>query len=884
MNRFRKYSKILGLIVVLLLTAHITVSFLVRNRRVREFLVAHLERAFGRPVTVGGFSAQLLPIPRLDVDAITVGEDPAFGNEYFLRAERMTASLRWWGLLRGEFEFGTLSLTRPSLILVRNRLGVWNLEEWLPPPPWKAAGNFVTYGPQLSAESTHHLRKIEFDEGRINFKFGADKRPFAFTDVSGSVEQVGTGRWQLRLQAVPWRSGVQLQSTGTLQVSGDVAGTLERLQPAQIHVHWEKVSLADLFRLVTGNDSGVRGQFTLDGTGSIGKMGVGGNGAEGKWQYELLARATQIHRWDLTERSDNPRINVKAKGEWDLAAGSGRAEEFRIDLPHSNAEGSGMLRVSDNRMWKVHVAAAAGQGEDLLAWYRAFQPNVSEQLSIDESLTGSGTVSGWTLNVDDAHVAGTNGTLRVPGIAQPVRIGVIRGELRNRIFTLEPVRLSLSEANPEKSTVGKTEKAGVKPRSAAEMQGLAEIRAEHDFSTRAGALHFEGRLEKAENFFKVTSAFGKTLNHGWELTGGVMGTATLEWHHGLARNVRWNGSISAVKSELQVAGLNLPIRLDDARLEWKKGQRSASIEKAGAFGATWTGTIGETAATEEGDLPRWKFQLRADRLDAAELDRWVGPRARPNWLQRLLPSLLGNAASRANPTELLRRVSAEGDLSADTIVIEKIRLFKAHADLLLKDLHLNVRGAEAQWAGGEVRGSMQAAFGAVARYEVSAEIDQVSLVQLPWAARWAERWGGTASGKIHLRTEGVGRVDLLKQIAGGGEFTARNVEFHGWDIAGSLDAGTLRTGVSRWSSAEGEFAVKDRVVTLDQVRLTAARGKLLLAGTIDFAQDANLTFSEALTDKRATLNPLPVRHLELSGPLDAPQLAVKTTATQQAKR
>jgi hypothetical protein len=882
MNRFGKYTKIVGLIVLLLLTAHVAVSFLVRNQRVGEYLVAHLERAFGRPVTVGGFSAQLLPTPRLDVDAITVGENPAFGNEYFLRAERMTASLRWWGLLRGDFEFGTMSLTRPSLILVRNNLGVWNLEGWLPPPAWKAVGNFVTYGPQLPAESTHHLQKIEFDEGRINFKFGAEKRPFAFTDVSGSVEQVGTGRWQLRLQAVPWRSGVQLQSTGTLQVSGDVAGTLERLQPAQIHVHWEKVSLADLFRLVTGNDSGVRGQFALDGMASIGKMGV--NRAAGRWQFEVQTRATQIHRWDLTERSDNPRFNVNAIGEWDLAAGAGRVEKLRIDLPHSNAEGSGVLRVSENRMWNARIAAAAVQGEDLLAWYRAFQPNLSEQVSIEELFTGSGTVSGWPLNLEEAHVTGTNGTLRVPGTLQPMRIGVIRGELRNRIFTVEPVRLSLNEANPQQSNTGKTEKVGVKPRSAAEMQDFAEIRAAHDFSTQAGALRLEGRLEKAENFFKVASAFGKTLNHGWELTGGVLGTAALEWDHGLARNARWNGSISAVKAELQVAGLNLPIRLEEARLEWKKGQRSASIEKVGAFGATWTGTIGETISTGEEELPGWKFQLHADRLDAAELDRWVGPRARPNWLERLLPSLLGNSSSQANPTELLRRVSAEGDLFADTIVIEKIRLFKAHANLLLKDLHLDVRGAEAQWAGGGVRGSMRAAFGAVPKYEVSAEIDQVSLVQLPWAARWAERWGGTASGKIHLRTEGVGRLDLLKQIAGGGEFTARNVEFRGWDIAGSLDAAALRTGVSRWPSAEGEFIVKDRVLTLDQMRLHAPRGKVLLAGTIDFSQTANLTFSEAPTDERATVNPLPLRRLELSGPLDAPQLVVKTTSAQQAKR
>jgi AsmA-like protein len=886
MNRFRKYLKIAAVLLVLLLAAQAGVSLLVKTHGVREYLLAHLSRAFGRPVTVGSFSAQLLPIPRLDVDAITVGEDPAFGNEYFLRAEGMTASLRWWGLFKGDFEFGTMSLTRPHLILVRNSLGVWNLEGWLPPPAWKAAGNYVTYGPQLPAESTHHLQKIEFDEGRINFKLGADKRPFAFTNVSGSVEQLGTGRWRLQIEAVPWRSGVQLQSTGTVQVSGDVAGTLARLQPAEIQVHWEKVSLADLFRLITGNDYGVRGQLALDGTANIGKPVAGQSYEEGKWQFALRVRASQIHRWDLTERDDNPRIDVNAKGKWDLAAGEGSAEELRIDLPHSNLQASGKLRVSEMRSWSAHVTSAAVQAEDLLAWYRAFQPDVAEDLAIDDLLTGNATVSGWPIKLEDAHAAGTTGTLSVPGFTRPVRIGELHGELRKAIFAVEPLRLSLSEAKVEQPAAGKAEKTAAKPSrpAVAETQDFAEIRASHDFAAQAGTLRVDARLEKAQNFLKLAAAFGKTLNHGWELTGGLTGTTEVEWDHGLLRNIHRSGSINAVKAELQVAGLNLPIRLDDTRLEWDKGQRNTTVNKAGAFGATWNGTISETLPVDGRELPRWKFQLHADRLDAAELDRWVGPRARPNWLQRLLPSLLGKSNTQAKASELLRRVSADGDLFADTVVIEKIKLSTAHANLLLMDLHLDVREAEAQWAGGEVRGSMLAVFGAAPKYEISAEIEQVSLGQLPWAARWAERWGGTASGKIHLRTGGVGREDLLKQLAGNGEFTAKNVEFRGWDVAGSLDAGALRTGASRWTNADGQFLLKDRVITLNAIRLSGPRGKTLLAGTIDFAQAANLTFSEAATDKRAAASPLPGHHLELKGPLDAPQVVMKATIAEQAKR
>ena len=113
----------------------------------------------------------------------------------------------------------------------------------------------------------------------------------------------------------------------------------------------------------------------------------------------------------------------------------------------------------------------------------------------------------------------------------------------------------------------------------------------------------------------------------------------------------------------------------------------------------------------------WHFQLHADHLDATELDRWIGPRSRPNWLQRLLPSLLGNTNT-AHASELLRRVSAEGELTTDTLTIEKIKLAKAHAKLALHDLHLEVRDADAQWAGGTIRGGMQALFSPLPKYEL----------------------------------------------------------------------------------------------------------------------------------------------------------------------
>ncbi len=314
MPRFRTYGKWIGALVILLVLAQLGLPFLLRTRRMRTYILAHLEKSFGRPVEARSFSMDILPFPRVDVEGVSIDENPSFGHEYFLRADRLTANVRWLGLLRGHFDFGTISLSRPSLILVRNELGRWNLEGWLPPAPSKSSPATISYGPQSPADSGNHLQKIEFDDGRINFKTGDEKRPFAFTNVSGSVEQMGPGRWQLRLEAQPWHSGVALQSTGTLQVRGEVAGTSARLQPAEIQVHWDKVSIADLFRMITGNDYGVRGAFALDGNASVGKSEPGERVPPGAWKFNLHANAAKIHRWDLTERSDNPNVSLQSEG------------------------------------------------------------------------------------------------------------------------------------------------------------------------------------------------------------------------------------------------------------------------------------------------------------------------------------------------------------------------------------------------------------------------------------------------------------------------------------------------------------------------------------------------------------------------------------------
>ncbi len=881
MRPTRKYGKTAIVILVLLIAAQVCAYFVARTHRMHGYLIAHLESAFGRPVTVGHFSAQILPIPEVDADEITIGEDPAFGNEYFLRAERMTASLRWMGLLRGHFEFGTMSLSRPSLILVRNTQGRWNLEDWLPAVKTKPGNAGISYGPQQLAKSTNHLQKIKFDEGRINFKEGEEKRPFAFTAVSGSVEQVSPGRWQLRLEAQPWRSGVSMQSTGTLQVRGDLAGTSARLQPAQIQLHWERVSIADLFRLATGNDPGVRGEFALDGTASVGKENPG-EGTAGIWQFDMRARATQIHRWDLTERNDNPRVNLNLKGEWNLVAGTGHAEEMTIELPGSHLQGSADLQIAGPLEWSAQIDRSGVQATDLLAWYRAFQPDVSDEVAADDFFTGEATVHGWPLQWDEARVASGGGSLRLPGFQAPVRISEVHGGMRGEKFSVEPVQLTFGPTAKEATAASKTQKAATKGKTSVVPANAIELQLVQDFGASHGDLRIQGRMEGVQNIFRATAALGYTLNHGWELNGSVATSMDLSWEKGY-QGRKWNGAAELKKAELQVAGLNQPLNLDEVTVEWKNGQREATITRAGAFGASWSGGIQESAAKNAFGGSDWGFRLHVDHLDATELDRWFGPRARPNWLQRLLTSLLERNNPGARPSELLRRISAEGELIADSVSIEKVKLGKVKANLAFHNLHLEVSGAEAQWAGGVVQGGMLAAFSASPSYKIVAGFDGVELSALPWARLWTERWAGTAKGSLQLTTKGVGRDELLKGLDGLGEMKLKGVEFRGWDVVGSMEAGAPRLGLSRWKSGEGEFQVKDRTVNFDGVRLEGLKGPMELAGTLGFGQDAKITIAPIDPRQPNTKGSPAARSFQMSGNADALQIHIEPTAVAQAK-
>ena len=612
---------------------------------------AHISNAhLARPVEVPHFNVTLLPDPPARCGpSDQSAKIPPSVNEYFLRAERLPAGLRWTGLLRGHFEFGTLSLSRPSLILVRNREGRWNLERWLPPAKISARWPAV-YGPRASATPANHLSRIDIDDGRVNFKILDEKLPFAFTSVSGVVEQVSPGRWQLQLEAQPWRSGAALQSAGTVFVRGDVAGTSARLQPAEIHVHWDQASLADLSAIVSR--PGLRRTRCVCARCDREERRCGLQRFRkhpiGDWSYTLKARATQIHRWDLTERSDNPRMNVNLLGRLNVATGRAIADRIVVETSKSNLRGTALAAISANPSWEIHLDSAGVQAADVLAWYRAFQPDVDDAIFVEQYFTGVMTLRGWPLQLEDAAFSSEGGEARVPGISSPLRIGAIEGGRQHERLAIEPVHISYGANSGRAVPSGAGKAASAKRPAASEGRGTLNVGFANDFEDRAGRLTIDGRVERVEDVLQVAEAFGRPLNHGWDFAGAAGATLRWEWNDSAPRPLEW----SHRRFERGTTG---------GRAESASGtdQDEPELERRATHGSDrgrrwiWRQVVGIDLAGDPADTDgnaKWNFQLHADHLDATELDRWIGPRARPGWLQRLLPSLLGGATARPTRT------------------------------------------------------------------------------------------------------------------------------------------------------------------------------------------------------------------------------------------
>lgn len=892
-----------ALVIVVALSAGFSRSL--RTGPVHGYLTARLEAAFGRPVEVGKYRFSLLNGLRLEAEYVTVAEDPRFGYEYFLRAERLTTGLRWTSLLRGRFEFGTLSFTRPSLNLVRAADGHWNVESWLPPPARPASSAAPAFGP---AAVPARLYRIEISGGRINFKLGLDKHPFALTNLSGRLEQENPGRWLMDLEGRPSRAAVTLQEAGTLRLRGRIAGTSSRLQPAELALTWHGVSLADALRLARGQDYGVWGRIMVEVTARTEAPGTSPQGDAGsaeshtvpaagtRWRLNAALRLLDLHRWDLPHRAGDPALNVICEAELPVSAPSSGApgpaielSKCTIEAPLSNATAKGILRWHPGFDPELHISSDGIAWGDVLAWYRALRLGVAENLTLDGHIGLNLSARGWPPRLEGGAL--TSGGARVSGggLRAPLRLESVEARVRRGRLALAPTVLAFGAPSvaPASTAVRAVRATRAGPVEALHLEaalGPPGGAASTSFGAWTFELALDGQTNHAEDWLAAARALGYLPFGEWSIEGPA--ALRLRWQG----NLRLFGAQPAGTMELRGVRLrpnyiNQSITQVQAHLEIEAASRRVTLAGAQAFGGRWKGTLRRTEVPAAAGLvspATWEFDLAADRLDANELDRWLGPRARAGLFARLMPFAVAPPDT-TNRDAALARLRARGRLSVDDVTLGRLELKRLRANVELTGRSIRVRGAEAEFYKGSVRGELVAELAAQPVYRFTGTFDRVNLALLADAtAALRGHFAGAFAGSLALDAQGVGRDDLLRSLKGRGALQFRGVKLHGLDLRESHRAASARDGSSEFAEAAANFTISSRKIQVETLQMTSAQGAFLAQGTVDFSRVVDLRVrplaansppaSGGDTADSRSLAPAAARTVRVVGSLDALQV------------
>jgi AsmA-like C-terminal region len=860
-RRFRtRWLKAVVVLLVFLWLGDFGISLLIRHTRLQRRLTARLESVFGRSVEVGSYNFSIWGGPTLEAQSVTFGEDPRFGHEYFLHADSLTVRLRWQSFFRGHMELGAISLESPSLNLVRNAQGDWNVAEWLP----KSAGS----APSSSAAPAVRFGRIDVTSGRINFKRGDDKLPFALTDVNGYVEPDRSGRWTLNLEAVPARAAVVLQQAGTVRVSGHVGGTSSRLRPAVLDLAWDSASLSDLLHLAQGYDFGVRGDMGL----AIHAETEGDN-----WVLQSRAEIRSLHRWDLALRPDNPAVNVNAKMIlYPLASGLD-ITEATIEAPHSwaradahffwsvPAESQLPIRIPPPPPVRFEITQSQVDLSDVLAWIRAFHSDVAADTSLRGFASVHAGFSGWPLRLNSAAGAISSAELTSARLRAPAHFSPIEFSYGHEMFSLLPATVSYGTSD-----------------GSFHVETIAGVGAgQHEYPT----YHLSGNLTQVRDLVATAGALGWNISRGWDLGGPARCDlhwqgAQFPWETQPVGTIEWGGESNGAGASLLTPFLNQPVKQIRARAELKPGLRHIALTSADAFGAHWSGTFERRDAAAG-----WQFALSTGELSAVDLDRWLNPRWRQSFLDRMLPFLNSSSPANAVPENL----RAEGRIEVEQLSVAPLVLRRLQSEVKIGGRHIEVAGAKAQFYGGALEGSLDARLTATPAYHLNVDYSRVDLAALSSAyPALAEIFSGSASGEFALDSSGATRADLVSSLECHGRARVSDAKIQNISLVESMREAERRSGASVFPAASAVFACGDGKIVFQRLRFQGGAQEIAATGSVDFSRNLNLQLH--IVSAAGAINPprdaaTSARLFELTGAIRSPELRpVNATAAEPGSR
>jgi AsmA family/AsmA-like C-terminal region len=808
---------------VVMAAAILLVLFLARPgvSRLKARIANSISRAVARPVEIGSVHLRFLP-PGFDLENLVVGEDPSFGAEPMLRSSEVTARVRLSSLLRGRLDVSRLELTEPSLNLVRRADGQWNLEELLE----HTARTPTAPTAKSKSEVRPGFPYIEASSGRINFKSGAEKKPYALLDADFALWQESEDAWGVRLKAQPLRTDTNLNNAGVLLMNGtwQRAPTL-RDTPLQFNLEWSQAPLGQLTKLIWGDDEGWRGEVRLD---------AALNGTPAALQIATDASINDFHRYDISSMG-----GMRLQGHCDGKYSSVEQVTHQIfcSLPvgtgmitlHGDAGLPGVHRMNLSlELSSVPVSAAAELARrakkslptDLVATggiQGDFVAREDETSSQRLEFEGQGEITDLRLQSPSNKADVSPGT--VPFV-------LVSGNAKksSRSYLTEPFVHAASgvrlEYGPFSVALGRA--------APAKVQGWFGI------SDYGLTLRGEGEISHT---LRLASLLGlAAIKANTEGMAQVDLAASGSWTNGLSQDAsgfsppQVTGKVQLHNVHASVHGVNEPIEIVSAELLLSKDEARIDKLSAHAGNARWTGFVSLPRGCGAPGACVANFELKTDQVTLSGLHDWLRPPGTERrWYQVL--------ASEPAPASFLQNLRAKGRVSAGRLMIHNVAAKQVSATLDVEKGTLNISDLRADVLGGKHSGRWQIDFSAgTPVYTGDGTLTAISLEQMADAMH--DSWiSGTANGSYQLKASGNDSASFWKSAEAA-------LQFEVWDgdlshIVLNADDPPLRIGGWR-----GHAQLQAGKLQIAEGKLISPSGLYDVSGTASLGQELDFKIKQ----------------------------------------
>ena len=831
--------------------------------KLRSRIAGSIGNALGRRVALDNVSLHFLPRPGFGLEGLIIYDDPAFSVEPMIRAQDVSAAIRLRSLLRGRLEIATLSATEPSINLVRNNEGRWNLASLIERNAQIPAAPTA----KASSERRPAFPYLEASGARINLKIGQTKKSYALIDADVALWQDSENSWGARMQAQPVRTDFNLTDTGLLQINATWQRSADlRSTPLQIAAQWQNGQLGQISKLLSAKDRGWRGGLSLNANLA---------GTPEALTIKSQAAIEGFHRYDIVG-NENVRLTAVCSGQYNAVTIT------LADLLCESPVSSGTLRLRGN----VAVVAQVPTYDLTLTAEKVPLTSVVRLLrqvkkQIPDDLTATGLLN--------AEFQATRTTLK------PARRGAIQLSLPTSTGQAQSertaskqiwsgtglatnVRLESNGPNAERDQVFFSAipltLVGAESQGASHADSPGRSEPEEKDQEPADPHLRIGPISLAMNASTPVNAGGWISRSGYRLflRGDVELKDLFRLEHvlglpaarpaaeGSAKvdvNVSgpWLGFAAAVTAgtallrnvRAEMRGLNAPIEIGSAIMTLTPDAVAMQKISARTGSTHWIGAVtalrhcadsGMAPNAAVGALPGifpncpFQFDLTADQLSTRDLAEWFTPHpAKRPWYRILSSSSNSDETQGRLP---LLAIRARGNLHVGRFDVSKLSATQVATQMEVDRGKITLTALRAQLLQGTHQGnwtmdvsphdpSAQDASAPTLRYHGSGTLRDISMAQV--GALMNDAWvTGTADGKFEVEASGNNFRELLGHSDSNLQFAMRNGSLPHVAIPGAPSP----LPVHRFA---GDLRLKKGTWELSAARLESHDGIYLVSGT-----------------------------------------------------